>query len=429
MPKVVVIGSGGREHAIVKSLADDDDVEHIYCAPGNGGTAAMDHVTNVPLTRKEDLLAFAEREEIDLTVVGPEAPLVEGLVDYFRAHDQRTFGFQKGAARLEGSKAYAKRFMQKYGIPTAPFRVFESYSSAMRHLKEQFEEEPDREFFIKADELCGGKGALPAPDLEAGRRALQNLFHERRCGRGERVVVEESLRGEEASVLVLTDGHSVAAFPAARDYKTVDDHDQGPNTGGMGSFAPATRVDENVYDRIEREILLPTLFGMEAERIRDCGVLYLGLMIDPKGKPYVLEYNVRLGDPEAQPILSLLKSDLFGIIHACTEGKLDRVEIDWREGAAVCVVLAVSGYPEVYDHQGEEIRGIREAEASGEGQVIAYHAGTELRGEGFFTKGGRILGITGLGADTASARNRAYEAISQISFGGMRYRTDIAAEP
>jgi len=424
MPKVLVIGGGGREHAIVRALADDADVDHLYCAPGNGGTAAMKNVTNLPLKDKRDLVAFAEREEIDLTVVGPEVPLVEGWVDFFRAHDLRIFGFKKAAAQLEGSKVYAKRFMQKYSIPTAPFRVFESYRQALAYLEEQFQENPKSAFFIKADELCGGKGAIHAPDLEAGQRALQALFREKRCGVGKSVIIEERLAGQEASVFVVTDGRSVATLPPAQDHKTLYDGDEGPNTGGMGAYAPAPLVSESVYERVEQEVILPTLLGMEEERISDCGVLYLGLMIDAKGKPYVLEYNVRFGDPEAQPILTLLKSDLYPLLWACTQGTLDQAKIEWEEGAAVCVVLSVSGYPEVYDHQNEEIHGIREAEALKD--VIVYHAGTEMREGKFFTRGGRILGVTGIGCDVASARMRAYQAVSKISFPGMHYRTDIA---
>jgi len=424
MAKVLVIGSGGREHAIVRALADDAEVEHVFVAPGNGGTAAMENVTNIPLKDPRDLVAFASREEIDLTVVGPEAPLVEGLVDYFRQHGLKIFGFGRAAARLEGSKAFAKRFMQKYAIPTAPFRVFEGPRPAMRYLKEQFEEDPDREFFIKADELCAGKGAFPAPDLTAAEEALRKLFDERCCGKGERVVVEERLRGREASVLVLTDGRSVATLVPAQDYKRAYDGDEGPNTGGMGSYAPTPLVDEQVYERIEQEIILPTLLGMEEERISDSGVLYFGLMIDPKGKPYVLEYNVRFGDPEAQPILSLLKSDLYPILMACLNRKLDQAEIEWHEGAAVCVVISVEGYPERYDYQDREIRGIAEAEQME--NVVVYHAGTDLRAGRFYTKGGRILGVTGLAEDIPSARERAYQAVSRIEFEGMRYRKDIA---
>lgn len=426
MAKVLVIGGGGREHALAKALVDDADVEHVYCAPGNGGTATMENVTNVPYQGdKRGLLAFAAREEVDLTVVGPEQPLIDGLVDYWRAHDLRIFGFRKAAARLEGSKTYAKRFMQKYSIPTAPFRIFESYGAALRYLEERFADDPGQGFYVKADELCGGKGAWPAFDLESGRTVLHRLLREKLCGRGERVVIEEALRGEEASVLALTDGRSVATLPAAQDHKRVYENDEGPNSGGMGAYVPTPFVDEHTYDRIEREIILPTLFGMESERISDGGVLYFGLMIDRKGKPHVLEYNVRFGDPEAQPLLALLKSDLYGVLYACTEGELEKTTFEWRDGAAVCIVLSVAGYPERYDHQGEEIHGIEDAEALDD--VIVYHAGTELRGGTFYTKGGRILGVTGLGSDVAAARERAYQAVSKIHFEGMHYRRDIAA--
>ena len=422
--KVLVIGSGGREHALVKALADDRDVEYVFAAPGNGGTAAMENVSNVLLKDPRDLVAFATRESIDLTVVGPEQPLVEGIVDHFRRHDLPIFGFGKAAAQLEGSKVFAKRFMQKYAIPTAPFWVFERLTPALRFFQEQFQEDPDRKFFIKADELCAGKGAFPAFSLEEAKEALHRLFDEKFCGVGERVVVEEALRGREASVLALTDGRTLATLPPAQDHKRAYDSDEGPNTGGMGAYAPAPLVNEKVYERVEQEILLPTLLGMEEEGLTDAGVLYLGLMIDPKGKPYVLEYNVRFGDPEAQPILALLESDLYPVLRACVEGRLEGVELKWREGAAVCVVLAVEGYPERYTHQNEEIHGLEEAEQMED--VIVYHAGTEFRGGKFYTKGGRILGVTGLGTTIAEARARAYAAVEKISFRGMRYRRDIA---
>jgi phosphoribosylamine--glycine ligase len=426
MAKALVIGGGGREHALVKALVDDADVEHVYCAPGNGGTAAMENVTNVPLKDPRDLVAFADREEIDLTVVGPEQPLVEGVVDFFRQHDLRVFGFGKAAARLEGSKAFAKRFMQKYAIPTAPFWVFEHHRAALRFLRQQFAEDPNRKYFIKADELCAGKGAFPTPDLKVAEEALRKLLEEKSCGVGKLVVVEEALRGQEASLLGFTDGKAVATMPPAQDHKRAYDDDEGPNTGGMGAYAPAPLVTERVYARIEQEIILPTLLGMEEERLTDGGVLYFGLMIDPKGKPYVLEYNVRFGDPEAQSILALLESDLYPVLQACVDGRLHQAELRWREGAAVCVVIAVEGYPERYDHQDEEIHGLEEAEALED--VIVYHAGTDYHNGKFYTKGGRVLGVTGLGPDVASARERAYEAVSKIHFQGMRYRRDIASK-
>ncbi len=426
MAKVLVIGGGGREHAIVRALVDDVDVEHVFCVPGNGGTAALQGATNVPLKDRHDLVAFALREDVDLIVIGPEAPLVEGLVDFLRAHDLRVFGFKKTAAQLEGSKAFAKRFMQKYSIPTAAFRIFEHYRMALAYLEERFKEDPGEGFFIKADELCGGKGAIRAPDLESAQKALVALLKEKRCGVGQRVVIEERIPGEEASIFAFTDGKSVATLPPAQDHKTLYDGDQGPNTGGMGAYAPAPLVSEAVYERIEQEIILPTLLGMEEERLSDSGLLYCGLMIDPKGKPHVLEYNVRFGDPEAQAILPLLKSDLYPILRACTEGGLSKATLKWKEGAAVCVVLSVAGYPERYDHQNEEIFGIEEAEALGD--VIVYHAGTEMRDGRFFTKGGRILGVTALGPDVAAARERAYQAVSKIHFKGMHYRRDIAAK-
>jgi len=423
MAKVLVVGDGGREHAIVRALSDDADVEHIYCAPGNGGTAAMEGVNNISQKSKNDLTYFAKENEIDLVVIGPEQPLCDGLANVMRSNGLRVFGFKASAAKLEGSKVFAKEFMQRYSIPTAGFEVFGNFKRAVEYLEAQFEENPDARFFIKADELCGGKGAIPAFDLTAGKQALRSLLLDNACGVGAKVVIEESIRGQEASIFALTDGETVITLPPAQDHKRINDNDEGPNTGGMGAYAPAHIVDEKVYERIEQEILLPTIMGMEEERISDCGVLFIGVMIDPKGKPYVLEYNVRFGDPEAQPLLTLLKSDLYPILVACTEGKLAECDVKWHYGSALSVVISVKGYPAQYDHQDEVIRGIEDAEALED--VVVYHAGTTHKQGKFFTKGGRILGVTALGSDTKAAQKRAYEAVAKIKFSGMHFRTDI----
>lgn len=427
MAKVLVIGGGGREHAIVRALVDDADVEEILCTPGNGGTAAMPRVRNIAFKDYEALIKLAKEERVDLTIVGPENPLAEGIIDLFRAHGLKIFGFKKAAAKLEWSKVFAKYFMRLYKIPTAPFRVFESYDTALQHLKERFAKDSKAEFFIKADELCAGKGAMQVPNLEEGRKALQKLLIEKGCGKGERVVIEDALKGEEASIFVFVDtqGH-YKLMPPAQDYKRRDDGDKGPNTGGMGSYAPAPIVSQKVMQSIEERIVRPTLNGMKAEGLIDCGILYLGLMIAPEGQPYVLEYNARFGDPEAQAILPLLKSDLHQILLACMEGRLDQTRLEWHDGAAVCAALTVSGYPTHYGHEREVIEGLEEAEKMKD--VIVYHAGTMLQDEKFITKGGRILNVVGLGKDLSQARKRAYEAVKKIHFRGMHYRKDIAAK-
>lgn len=427
MAKVLVIGSGGREHAIVRALVDDADVDEVLCAPGNGGTAAMPRVRNIAFKNYEELLKLAKEERVDLTVVGPENPLAEGIVDLFRANNLKIFGFRKAAAKLEWSKVYAKDFMRLYKIPTAPFRPFNGYDMALEHLKGRFAEDPKAELFIKADELCAGKGAIHVTTLEEGQKALRELLIEKRCGEGERVVIEDCLGGEEASIFVFVD--SKGAFklmPPAQDYKRRDEGDRGPNTGGMGSYAPARLVNQTIMRNIEEQVIYPTLKGMKAEGLIDCGILYFGLMIDPEGQPYVLEYNARFGDPEAQVILPLLRSDLYLILLACVEGHLDETRIEWRDGAAVCVALTVSGYPTHYGHEREGIEGLEEAEKMK--AVIIYHAGTMLQDGRFITKGGRILNVVGLGKDVAQARKRAYAAVKKIHFKGMHYRRDIAAK-
>ncbi len=426
MAKVLVIGSGGREHAIVRALVDDADVEEILCAPGNGGTAAMPRVRNIAFKDYEALIKLAKEEHVDLTVVGPENPLAEGIVDLFHAHGLKIFGFKKAAAKLEWSKVYAKYFMRLHKIPTAPFRVFESYDAAFEHLKECFVKGPKAEFFIKADELCAGKGAIHAKNLKEGEKALRDLLIEKRCGKGERVVIEDALKGTEASILAFVDTKGAfKLMPPAQDYKRRDDGDRGPNTGGMGAYAPAPLITQAVMQRVEEQVIHPTLNGMKAEGVIGCGILYFGLMIDSWGQPYVLEYNTRFGDPEAQAILPLLRSDLYPILLACTEGRLDQTKLQWRQGAAVCVVLAVSGYPTHYGREREVIEGLEETAKMRD--VMVYHAGTMLQNGKFITQGGRVLNVVGLGKDVAEARKRAYAAVNKIRFNGMSYRKDIAA--
>jgi len=421
MAKVLVVGGGGREHALARALVDDDGVDEVLCAPGNGGTAAMEGARNVQCKDYEELYRIAQEEGVDLTVVGPEAPLAEGLVDLFQ--DLRIFGFARATARLEASKVFAKEFMRRYGIPTADFAIFGDYDEAMGYLKPRLL--AGERFFIKADELCGGKGSLPARDPEEAERALHFLLKERGCGRGERIVVERALEGEEVTVMAIVDPKgNFILMPPSQDHKRAYDHDQGPNTGGMGAYAPMPLLTPELQRRITERIIEPTLQGMDEENLGGAGVLYFGLLIR-EGEPYLLEYNVRFGDPEAQAVLPLLQSGLYPLLSAAVEGRLDEAEVGWATEAAVCVVLATQGYPVDYGHEREEISGIAEAELL-EG-VVVYHAGTKLRDGKFITRGGRILGVTGIGATIAAARKRAYRAVERVHFKGMRYRRDIAA--
>lgn len=419
MAKVLVVGSGGREHALVRALIDDAEVDRVLCAPGNGGTAAMEGTRNVQFNDYRELYRLAQEEGVELVVVGPEAPLAGGLVDLFQG--LRVFGFARATARLEASKVFAKEFMRRHSIPTADFAVFDDYDEALDYLKPRLRAGG---FFIKADELCGGKGSLPVRSLEEAERALHSLLRERGCGRGERVVVERALRGEEVTVMAIVDpkGNSII-LPPSQDHKRAYDNDRGPNTGGMGAYAPAPLVTPELQQKITDWIIEPTLRGMDGENLGGAGVIYFGLLVSD-GKPYLLEYNVRFGDPEAQAVLPLLQDDLYPLLTAAVEGRLDRVKVKWA-GAAVCVVLATEGYPLAYGHEREEIEGLAEAEAQED--VIVYHAGTELQDGRFITRGGRVLGVTGLGETIAEARTRAYRAVEQIHFRGMRYRRDIAA--
>ena len=381
----------------------------------------MAGVRNIHFKDYKELHRIARREGVDLVVVGPEAPLAEGIVDLFRG--VKVFGFNKATAQLEASKVIAKEFMCRYGIPTADFAVFDDYAKALDYLKPRLQR--GERFFIKADELCGGKGSLPAGGREEAERALHFLFKERGCGRGERVVIEQALEGEEVTIMAIIDPEGdYVLLPPTQDHKRAYDGDQGPNTGGMGAHAPAPPVTPALQRKIIGRIIEPTLRGMAEENLGGAGVLYFGLLISG-GEPYVLEYNVRFGDPEAQAALPLLRGDLYPILLAAVEGRLEGAEVGWEEKAAVCVVLATQGYPLDYGHEREEIAGLTEAEAQGD--VLVYHAGTELQDGRFITHGGRILGVTGLGETIAAARARAYEAVEKIYFKGMRYRRDIAA--
>lgn len=417
--RVLVVGGGGREHAIAWRLAQNPTIDRLYAAPGNAGIAQEATCVDIAADDVKELVAFAEREGIDLTVVGPEAPLVAGLVDELEARGLRAFGPTAAAARIEGSKAWAKELCARYGIPAARSLSFEDLDEAVAAL-EGFEPP----YVVKADGLAAGKGVTVTEDREEAVRALRRSLVDRDFGEaGARVVLEEHLEGREVSAFAITDGRDVLPLALAQDYKRALDGDRGPNTGGMGAYCPVPWVDREAERRIHEEVLVRAVRAMEAEGVRYRGVLYAGLMLTAEG-PKVLEFNCRLGDPEAQVLLPRLRSDLGELILAACEGNLGNYVLHWAPEACVTVVLASGGYPGEY-RTGFEVRGLEEA-AEVEG-VVVFHAGTAEREGRVVTSGGRVLAVSGLGATLADARARAYEACARISFEGMHRRGDIAA--
>lgn len=417
--KVLVIGGGGREHALVWKIAQSPRVEKIYCAPGNAGIKALAECVEIAADDVEKLLAFAREEGINLTVVGPEAPLMAGIVDAFRAEGLRIFGPTRAAAELEGSKAMAKDLMAKYNIPTAAYRVFTEAEPAKAFIRQL-----GAPCVVKADGLAAGKGVIVARTLAEAEAAVDLIMGERAFGSaGDRVVVEEYLEGQEVSILAFTDGRTVIPMVSAQDHKRIFDGDQGPNTGGMGAYSPAPIYTPEVAAVVEREILLPTIQGMAADGRPYQGVLYAGLMLTKDG-PKVLEYNARFGDPETQAVLPRLETDLVEIMEAVIDGRLDEIQIQWKPEAAVCVVMAAEGYPGPIT-KGDEIQGLAEAAATG---ALVFHAGTMAEGERILTAGGRVLGVTALGANIEEAIQKAYQGVGCIRFRGMQYRRDIGAK-
>ncbi len=416
---VMVVGSGGREHALVQVLARSRDVERIYAVPGSDGMAEQAHLIDADAEDVDSVTGAAVDEGIDLVVVGPEKPLALGVVDALEEAGVRAFGPTQCAARIESSKVFAKQLMDRYDIPTADFRVFTSHSEAVAHVNE-------RSFpaVIKADGLAAGKGVVVARDRSEGLRALTQIMVERRFGdAGKRVIVEDCLTGEELSVMALTDGETVIPLDAAQDHKAVYDGDLGPNTGGMGAFSPVEFYDDAMADSVFEDILRPTVAAMKCEGVPFQGVLYAGLMVTEAG-PQVLEFNCRFGDPEAQVVLPRLHSDLAPMLAASAagDGSLQAVgqQIQWKPESAVCVVLASEGYPLEYE-KGYPIEGLDEVAD----RVYLYHAGTARTDTEWRTAGGRVVGVTALGRDLESARDRAYRQIESISFSGMHYRRDI----
>ena len=418
--KTLVIGGGGREHALAWRLAQSERVSKLYVAPGNGGTANDRRFETVNLTDPVALREWAQKEKIGLTVVGPEGPLAAGVVDEFRAHGLRIFGPTQAAAQLESSKAFSKAFMKRHKIPTAEYEAFTDAAAAHAYVDAK-----GAPIVVKADGLAAGKGVVVAMTVQEAHDAIDFMLVDNKFGvahnaGGARVVIEEFLQGEEASFIVMCDGKNVAAMATSQDHKRLLDNDEGPNTGGMGAYSPAPVVTAEVHAKAMREIILPTIRGMEKDGIPFTGFLYAGLMIDAAGQPKTLEFNCRMGDPETQPIMMRLKSDLFEVFWHATDGTLDQVELQWDRRVALGVVLAAHGYPES-PRKGDRIAGIP-AEAP---DAMVFHAGTTLDGGELTTSGGRVLCVTVLADNVKLAQQRAYEVAAQVRFDGVQYRKDI----
>jgi phosphoribosylamine---glycine ligase len=420
--KVLVIGGGGREHALAWKLAQSPKVQAVYVAPGNGGTALDSRLENVPITDLRQLRDWALKQKIALTVVGPEAPLAAGVVDDFRANGLRIFGPTQAGAQLESSKAFAKAFMARHQIPTAEYETFTDATQAHAYIDRK-----GAPIVVKADGLAAGKGVVVAMTAAEAHEAIDFMLLDNKLGvshnaGGARVVIEECLVGEEASFIVLCDGKNVLALATSQDHKRLLDGDQGPNTGGMGAYSPAPVVTPEVHARAMREIILPTIRGMEKDGIPYTGFLYAGLMIDGNGHPKTLEFNCRMGDPETQPIMMRLKSDFFDVMMAATSGQLDQVELQWDRRTALGVVMAAAGHP-MDPRKGDVIRGLPHDHDREDGMV--FHAGTMAQGGQTVTSGGRVLCVTALADTVKAAQMHAYDILKGIQFDGAQYRRDI----
>jgi len=418
--KILLIGSGGREHALAWKLAQSPQVQTVYVAPGNGGTATAKQSTagiqNLPISDLKDLAEFAKREKIHLTVVGPEAPLAAGIVDIFRANGLRIFGPTQLAAQLESSKDFSKAFMKRHGIPTADYQTFSNALEAHAYINTK-----GAPIVIKADGLAAGKGVVVAMSLEEAHAAVDMMLADNKLGNaGARVVIEEFLTGEEASFIVLVDGKNVLALASSQDHKRLLDADKGPNTGGMGAYSPAPVVTPEIHARAIREVIMPTVRGMAADGLPYTGFLYAGLMISTDGKIKTLEFNCRMGDPETQPIMARLRSDLVHALDKAIDGKLNEVELEWDRRTALGVVLAAHNYPDT-PRTGDVITGI----PTDTEDQITFQAGTKLQDGKLLSSGGRVMCVVGLADTVRSAQQKAYDAISKIQFDGMQYRKDI----
>ncbi len=414
--KILVVGSGGREHALAWKIAQSERIQMVYVAPGNGGTALDSRLENLPVTDPATLALFAQREHIALTVVGPETPLAAGIVDLFREKSLKIFGPTQAAAQLESSKDFAKAFMQRHGIPTARHQTFTDSLAAHVYVDQQ-----GAPIVIKADGLAAGKGVVVAMSLDEAHAAIDMMLSDNKLGHaGARVVIEEFLDGEEASFIVMVDGKNILPLATSQDHKRLADHDQGPNTGGMGAYSPAPIVTPALHARVMREIIVPTVQGMAKDGIVFTGFLYAGLMIDKAGNAKTLEFNCRMGDPETQPIMARLKTDLLGVLEHAIAGTLDTIELEWDRRTALGVVMAAAGYPDA-PHGGDAITGIP-AETP---EAVTFHAGTKLVDGKPVTAGGRVLCVVGLGDSVKMAQKQAYDVVEQIRFEGAQFRRDI----
>ncbi len=414
--KILVVGSGGREHALAWKLAQSERIQMVYVAPGNGGTARDSRLVNVAITDPQALADFVQAEHIGLTVVGPETPLASGIVNLFRGRGLKIFGPTKEAAQLESSKDFAKAFMQRHKIPTAKYQTFSDAAAAHAYIDAE-----GAPIVIKADGLAAGKGVVVAMSADEAHQAVEHMLSDNRFGdAGARIVIEEFLAGEEASFIVMSDGKNILPLATSQDHKRLKDKDEGPNTGGMGAYSPAPIVTPAMHARVMREIIDPTINGMAKDGIVFTGFLYAGLMIDAAGNPRTLEFNCRMGDPETQPIMARLKSDLVGVMEHAVNGTLNEVELEWDRRTAVGVVMAAEGYPDS-PRKGDAIDGIP-AET---GSCVTFHAGTKTAGDGVVTDGGRVLCVVGLGDSVKMAQKEAYDTVEKIRFNGAQYRSDI----
>lgn len=414
--KVLVIGSGGREHALAWKLSQNSNISRIFVAPGNAGTALNADMVNVPISKVDDLVEFAQKEQIAVTIVGPEAPLSQGVVDAFRAHGLKIFGPTKAAAQLESSKDFAKAFMVRHNIPTAKYETFSDAQKAHAYVDAH-----GAPIVIKADGLAAGKGVVVAMTLDEAHAAIDAMLSDNKLGNaGARVVIEEFLTGEEASFMVMVDGKNILPLATSQDHKRLLDADQGPNTGGMGAYSPAPVVTPTIHAKAMREVIKPTVEGMAKDGIPYTGFLYAGLMISPNGDIKTLEFNCRMGDPETQPIMMRLKSDLLTLAEHAIDGKLDQVEAEWDRRTALGVVMASAHYPDT-PRLGDEITGLPKHVEDG----YVFHAGTTLKDGKVVTSGGRVLCVTALGETVKYAQTKAYQILDEIQFDGAQYRKDI----
>ena len=414
--KILVVGSGGREHALAWKLAQSERIQTVFVAPGNGGTALDNRLKNVPITDPKALAEFVKAEHIGLTLVGPEVPLAAGIVNIFREHGLKIFGPTKEAAQLESSKDFAKSFMERHGIPTAKYQTFTDLAAAHAYIDQQ-----GAPIVIKADGLAAGKGVVVAMDLAEAHAAIEMMLSDNKLGdAGARVVIEEFLAGEEASFIVMADGKNILPLATSQDHKRLLDNDQGPNTGGMGAYSPAPIITPQIHARVMREIIQPTVTGMAKDGIIFTGFLYAGLMIDDNGNPKTLEFNCRMGDPETQPIMARLKTDLVSVLEHAVNGQLDAIELEWDRRTALGVVMAAEGYPDT-PVKGAVITGIPAETAD----CVTFHAGTQLEQGQLSVTGGRVLCSVGLGDTVKVAQKHAYEAVDAIKFAGAQARRDI----